>query len=288
MYWRLQDAPVGALATWERVEKYLCESLRDLGADSAATDPARLLRLPGTRNSRNGTTCKIMVMNDIRYNLGELAEKYVPRVPRSKNTPEKSSYTKIGHIYNSYSLHLARIHDLETLVRLRGGNVTGYRNSILHMYAYWTWLTSADPDEAREAVYRMNDRFSEPLPMADVAAILRSCARTAEEWETNENNGYNYKNQTIIDVLDISREEQKKMKTIIGTEEKRQRENASRRLQRRNENGETQRQIHKNETTQKIYEMAAQGLTQAEIASCIGVSRRTVCRAIQSLKIELL
>jgi len=47
-------APRAALPRWERVQLQLCSALQRLGADFAAMDSARVLRLTGSTNSRSG------------------------------------------------------------------------------------------------------------------------------------------------------------------------------------------------------------------------------------------
>ena len=54
--------------------------------------------------------------------------------------------------------------------------------------------------------------------------------------------GYWYKNETLIDKLGITKKEQKHMKTIIGLDEKYDRNNERRRAKRRNEEGLTKKQ----------------------------------------------
>ena len=54
--------------------------------------------------------------------------------------------------------------------------------------------------------------------------------------------GYWYKNETLIDRLGITSKEQRHMKTIIGIDEKYDRNNKRRRDERRNENGLTKKQ----------------------------------------------
>ena len=54
--------------------------------------------------------------------------------------------------------------------------------------------------------------------------------------------GYWYKNETLIERLDITLEEQKYMKSIVSTEVKYIRNNERRREARRNENGLTLRE----------------------------------------------
>ena len=63
LYWRIVDAPYQALSTWQELEDYLYYQLKHLGADKSATDPARVLRMPGTINSRNGAKCEVVFIS---------------------------------------------------------------------------------------------------------------------------------------------------------------------------------------------------------------------------------
>ena len=71
LYWKIKDAPIGALKTWQVLEDYLYKKLKEFGADPRATDAVRVLRLPGTINTKNGRECKIVYSDD---KLEELAK----------------------------------------------------------------------------------------------------------------------------------------------------------------------------------------------------------------------
>ena len=78
LYFRIKNAPKQAIQTFQELEDYLYYQLKELGADLSATDSARVLRLPGTINSRNKATCKIVSINkDIEYSMYELRDKYL-------------------------------------------------------------------------------------------------------------------------------------------------------------------------------------------------------------------
>ena len=75
-----------------------------------------------------------------------------------------------------------------------------------------------------------------------------------------DKDGYWYKNETLIDRLGITKSEQKHMKTIIGIDEKYDRNNERRRNKRRNEEGLTKREEDKiqnlvNEYNKKVEEL---------------------------------
>ena len=77
LYWRIQNAPFGALNTWQELQDYIYYNLKHLGADRKATDGARVLRLPGTINSKSDTDCKVLYIdNDVEYSMYELREEY--------------------------------------------------------------------------------------------------------------------------------------------------------------------------------------------------------------------
>lgn len=273
LYWRINHAPVGAAWTWQQLQDYLYSQLRHLGADPAATDSARLLRIPGTINSRNGALCRPVVITDKQYSMYDLRAQYLNRKPKTKQKQQRTSGGAVSHLYNPYTLHKARLSDLLTLCRLRNFNVKGHRNNILHLYAYWQGITVRDSQELERAVVTLNDSFQEPLRAAEVAAIVRCIPKAIEAFldpEAEPTAGYNYKNETLIDMLSITDKEQQHLKTIIGTKEKYRRNNERRTP--RNEAGLTPREQQAEDTATTITELRAQGLTLKEIAKEVGLT----------------
>jgi len=285
LYWRIKHAPVQALATWQELEDYLYKQLRHLGADRRATDAARVLRLPGTVNSRNNRPCRVLHIEDTLYSMYDLREQYLGYKPTEKSA--KPPARKVKNLYNSYSLHMARAYDIEILCRLRNYDVKGYRNKILHCYCYWRGIYIRIPEFLAEVVYELNNKFLEPQPKAEVDAMIRSVGRAVEKFidyeqglrsgqdkriskKMREHGGYWYKNETLIDMLDITPDEQRHLKTIIGTDEKYRRNNERRTP--RNEAGLTPRQQQKADMVNRIMELRKQGLTIKEIAQEVGLT----------------
>lgn len=71
LYWLLAEHPK-ALPRWNVVEGRLAKIFEPLGADSNATDAARVLRLAFTMNTKCGKMAKIIMVNDVVYTLSEL------------------------------------------------------------------------------------------------------------------------------------------------------------------------------------------------------------------------
>ena len=138
VYWKIEHAPYGALYSWQEIEDMLYHRLKHLGADKQATDASRLLRLPNTINSKNDKLCAVMYLDqDLQYSMYDIKEKYI--VPNLKKKYKKYNTKKkvtTNAFFNSYSLHMTRAKDIITLCKLRNYNVKGYRNMILHCYAY--------------------------------------------------------------------------------------------------------------------------------------------------------
>ena len=96
---------------------------------------------------------------------------------------------------------------------------------------------------------------------------------------------YRYRNATIIDLLQITLDEQRKMRTLIGPEERGRRyqeHQADRNARGGRARGEQQRAAA-DARVPGLGLLLAQGLSQREIASVLGVSRGVVVRAIERL-----
>lgn len=298
LYWRIKDAPYGALHTWQELEDYLYKQLKTLGADIRATDGARLLRLPGTVNSKNSSECKVLICNDdVEYTMYDLREQYLhykkKKIPIKKAKQE--SITR--NLFNSYTLHLSRSKDIVTVCELRKYNVIGYRNFILHCYAYWTGIYVRQSDDLKEMVTALNNKFEVPLKDTQINAILKCVPKAIDKFINYEQGirsgevkrvskgmrdkaGYWYKNSTIIETLNITPEEQSHLKTIIGTEEKYIRNNNRRRINRRNDKGLTQRQQQAYDNEVKIKELHYQSLSSLDISKILNLSKRYVNKII--------
>lgn len=299
LYWRIKNAPIQAWHTWQELEDYLYKQLKHLGADRQATDGARVLRLPSTINSKNNAICKVIHTEDTIYSMYDLRETYLGYRPKQRTRKATKPTRQVKNLFNSYSLHMARASDIETLCRLRNYDVKGYRNSLLHCYAYWKGIYIRDMEALSSIVYELNDRFIEPLKQSEVDAMIRSVDRAIEKFidyeqglrsgedkrvsrKMKEHGGYWYTNETLIDMLDITEEEQRHLKTIIGTNEKYRRNNERRRKERRNSNGLTQREQQREDNIKMVKELREQGLTQTEIAKKLGITQGRVSQILNS------
>ncbi|MEY8624780.1 hypothetical protein AALJ34_14365 [Paraclostridium bifermentans] len=227
LYWRIKNAPYGALNTWQELEDYIYYNLKHLGADKKATDSARVLRLPRTINSKNQLNCEILYIDDeLEYTMYELRDKYLNYNPKSyqlqiQDTKGQNNKVISNRFFNSYSLHMQRACDLQTLCKLRNFDMKGYRNMIIHCYAYWKGIYARNPDELKNEVFKLNNSFKEPLKYTEVKAVLRCISKAIEkfiEYEQGLRNGdikkvskrmmdkegYWYKNTALIERLGIT------------------------------------------------------------------------------------
>ena len=306
VYWRIKNAPYGALYTWQELEDYLYYKLKHLGADMAATDGARILRLPGTINSKNNAKCRALwIDNEIEYSMYDLREEYLNYKPKGKQleieeVKKKTSNKVIANsFFNAYSLHMTRSSDILKLCNLRKYNVKGYRNMILHCFAYWKGIYIRDEEELAKEVIDLNNSFREPLKESEVNSILRCIPKAIKKFIDYEQGlrsgerkkvtkgmrdkeGYWYKNETLIERLDITEHEQSILKTIIGTQEKYRRNNIKRTP--RNEKGLTSREQQKQDTIKAVKELYEKGYKQVEIVKELKLTKGRVSQIIKSLR----
>ena len=71
LYWLLEPLPPQALPVWQRCQDALIKALKPLGADSAAKDCTRLLRVVGTKNK--GEEVKAIVLDGHHWALRQIA-----------------------------------------------------------------------------------------------------------------------------------------------------------------------------------------------------------------------
>jgi len=78
LLWRHTPIPRAALPRWQACQRRLYETLKPYGADRLAIDPARVLRLIGTRNSRTGALVEALSPLADAWNFEDLAREVLP------------------------------------------------------------------------------------------------------------------------------------------------------------------------------------------------------------------
>ena len=91
----------------------------------------------------------------------------------------------------------------------------GQRELILFLYRYYLCYFTEDVDKSLNDTLELNSMFKQPLSEKEVIRVTKS----AEKVYKDQTKDYKYQNETLINLLEISDEEQKEMITIIDNEE---------------------------------------------------------------------
>lgn len=272
LIWLINSVPSQALPLWKAVEDFLYNELKELGADRQALDATRILRVPGSINSKSNTIVKILEKYDYIYDLREIQNNYLPDlIPKEKR---KGRPKKTVFIYRERSLYHARIQDLIKICELREYDLRGHRELILFLYRYYLCYFTNDVKKALEDTIGLNMMFIYPLSEKEVIRATRS----AETVFLKKDKQYKYKNETLIELLDISEEEQVHLKTIIGNKEYKKRENIRGKNNYKNklrESGKLTKKEQISERRAKVKDLLGKGLKQKDIISKLEISKDT-------------
>ena len=282
LIWLIKKVPSMALPLWKAVEEYFYRSLKEFGADRQALDATRILRIPGSINSKTHTEVKIIDNYDYLYDLREIQNEYMPEL--SEKAPiRRGRPKKVKYIYRERSLYYARIQDLIKLCELREYNLKGHRELILFLYRYYLCYFTEDIEKSLNDTLELNNMFKQPLREKEVLSSTKS----AETVFKDQNKDYKYKNETLINLLEISDEEQKEMKTIISKEEYKRRDREYQK-KKYNESLKIEGKLTEKEKISqrriKIKDLLQEGLMRKDICLTLNISIKTYKRDIKFLK----
>ena len=281
LIWRINKVPSQALPLWKAVQDYFYNQLKFLGADRQALDSTRILRVPNSINSKSNTVVSIIEQYDYVYDLREIQNNFLPTLkPKEK---KKGRPSKINFIYRERSLYYARIQDIIKLCELREYDLKGHREIILFLYRYYLCSFTEDLTKALNDVLELNNMFRQPLKENEAIKATRS----AEKCYLDKIKEYKYKNDTLIELLEISEEEQTYMTIIISKDEYKRRKRI-RNKKNYQEQLKAQGKLSKKEEIiqrrTKIKDLLAEGLTQKDICLNLNISKITYIRDRKSLK----
>ena len=281
LLWNINKVPSQALPLWKAVQEYLYSQLKEFGADRQALDATRVLRVPGSINSKSKTVVSIIDEYDYIYDLREIQKEFLPELkPKEK---KKGRPKKVNYVYRERSLYYARIQDITKLCELREYDLRGHREIILFLYRYYLCSFTEDVQKALGDVLELNGMFTYPLKENEVIRATRS----AEKCYLDKNKEYKYKNETLIDLLEITEYEETQMSTIISNKEYKRRNNEYNKNKYK-EKLKAEGKLSKKEEVklrrEKIKDLLAEGLSQKEIYSLLKISKRTCVNDVKFLK----
>ena len=295
LIWLIKKVPSMALPLWKAIEEYFYKTLKEFGADRQALDATRILRIPGSFNSKTHTEVKIIDNYDYLYELREIQNEYMPelseKAPKRRGRPKKVSF-----IYRERSLYYTRLQDLIKLCELREYHLKGHREFILFLYRYYLCYFTEDTEKSLNDTIELNNMFKQPLREQEVIRATKS----AEKVYLSKNKDYKYKNETLINLLQISDDEQREMKTIISKEEyKRRKQIRDREYQNSKYDSKNAKVKYKNKLKQngkitkeeeislrrvRIKDLLGKGLKQKGICTQLNISKDTYLRDRKYLK----
>jgi hypothetical protein len=298
----LESLPKQGLPLWQMVGEAMAARIRE-GLSSTATvsigaldanysDVTRVLRLPGTYNTEARTYAEIIEPEDAplaRYRLDALRDAYLPELiprPKGKAPPRPAKDRRVINLYNTYSLHMARLEDVVTLRNMRRAMdmPEDCRRRMVFLYRYWSCFC-VGTEAALEAALAFNREFLHPLPENVVRQDTKSAETAYARWMTDRKKGYNYRNATLIELFQIIPEEQRKLKTIINADIKKERQKSKDWY---HEKRDAARKIKKQEEEGAVLALLSQGIPQREIMRITSKSFDFIGRISKEYKKSLL
>jgi hypothetical protein len=288
-----------------------------MGSDQRAKDASRVLRLVDTVNSKSKQVCRVTHVEPgeggepLRYSFESLCESFLPvarwdiEIKREANKKAAESRNQLSLIKGGKPAHLRgfstrslawhRLEDLRTLSAMRGGVQEGERMQHLFWQLNFLLLSGAtnSVDMFREgaALARaINPAWSY---RSDELGTLYRKAKEVEAGRPVEFGGrewpalYTPKNSTLINLFEITDDEQAKLRTIISKDIAAER-HKDRQEGRRRAAGAVSRETHLAAVAEKhearraqAQALKAQGLSVKAIAEAMGVTTRTVFNSLK-------
>jgi hypothetical protein len=285
-----------ALPRWASCQREICKALAHLGADALALDAARVLRVVGTRHGGSGamveavtpvgeiSTFDQLADEILPFSRAELRDIRVQRALRRARSPSTGPQTP-PEGFTSATLWEARLSDLQRLKALRwfGDPMPDFRDRWLFVAGVgMSWL--AVPQVLRRELFALAREvggWTERETRSKLHAIFRTAHEAAAgrrvEWQGLEiDPRYRMRNQTIIEALEITPEEEREMTTLISDDERRRRD-------RQRKNPVMSRQEYEGRAADRRSQarrMAAEGVSRQQIARALGWSKRHVQRVL--------
>ena len=287
LWWALQPCHASCVFYYNQIKTGLMDHIENLLSEyaeeldglavdrTASSNAVGYYRLPCTYNTAAKSYGTLQVLHKERYDTQELAG-YIQPLPRPK-TPVRAS---VGHLegipmqsgdlivlHNAHSTGANRVMQLIKLRNLRDNEIGAETRNNLCFAVYNALRMSFDHEEAMRRLHAYNRGFKEPMTEAELEATVCSAARKG---------GYKYTNAKLIELLSVTPEEQDAIGlhpfTGVYKPWNHAKPNATR---------DAVRKARRNGRDGQIISMHRQGISQAETARELKISRNTVAKVLK-------
>lgn len=244
------------------------------GLNSSVQALTTYARVIGSVNTKNNQRIKAQILNTNKYTLRDLQQSLLQPLQQVKTYKKKNSNTV--NLNNIYTLNLSRLADLEKIQKIRQD---GFREILCYLYRNYCILANFSEEETWENLKKFNANFTKPLSEKFLNTNTKNINRKQ----------YNHRNETILELLDISSEEEEilKLSTIITTKEKKKRKSKYDK-EHYKEKLESKGQISKKEQINNIYKKISslkdKGMKNKDIAIELELKLKTLERYITQMK----
>lgn len=275
--WLIKNAPKAVLKMWKCCMDKLYAKFEKYGADPMAKDVSRVLRLPGSSNSKTNKDAYLyLYKKDVkRYMLKDIGDILLkPMMTKKKEIV--SPFIKTPHFHNKRCFRILK--DLEKLVKLREGECRGFREVMCFVYHNFAQMIYTEED-ALKKTGSFNFTFSSPLSEKELNMIHR------------QSKIYKYSNQKIVDLFDITIEEQHLLKELRSKElvkkERRLYQKDWQRAYRSKAKSISKRKEAKDNKINNIKRLLVLGTKQRDIAEKLNINKSTVSKYIKAYLFDL-
>jgi len=284
--WLIDTLPAAALPRWNTVQRAIGVAFKRFGSDARAQDASRVLRLVGTYNTRSRSRVRVIYADTqtpysfdmladallpfSRQELSEIraqrAEKKQVQADEKERRSDNEAQTPSGlRPLSIQQLWWDRLSDIRALKHLRVWDAVpvGYRDTFLWLAATaLSWVLP--PARVRQELAELGREFAGTMPESERIQFLSATLTRAEQAAqgmTIELDGcridprYRFSNAKLIELLQVSPDEQRQLKTIISDEEAKQRHAARERARR------------------AAHRIANEGMTRAEYLEAADIKR---------------
>lgn len=249
------------------------DELEGLSVDrGASSNPVGFFRMPCTYNTKAKCYSSLEILHDTRYDQRELTKIESPVMVdiseenrrNKKHIPMLESDRSVLKDYQSFGVR--RVIQLIKLRNLRNNEAGSELRDYFNFSIYNALRMSFDHESAMDRLREFNAGFKNPMNPRE----LENCVSSAKE-----KGGYKYSNVKLIELLEITPEEQCAIGLLPYARKHRSTPNASR---------DAARKALRDDRDYKILELVEKGVSQAETARILGIGKNTVGRVLKRLR----